>query len=306
MRGVFTIPVTPFTPDGALDEGSLRRCLAFCVDAGAHGIVAPVNASEGPFLSDQERQRVIEICVETVNGRRPVVAGVSGVTTRQAVELAGHARAVGADAVIAMPPYVKKAGTEELYAYFAAIARAGLPVFIQHFPPPIGTAMSPAFLAQLLREIDGVDYMKEESLPAGHVMSAVIDVAGPALKGVMGGMAGRFLLDEYRRGACGTMPACEVTDVDVAIWERLEAGDLDGARRLHNRLLPLLNLEWLYGVSVYKEILVRRGVIASATTRDPGAYPLDGSDLAELDAILADVGDLFSAAPLRVAATSRG
>ncbi len=115
----------------------------------------------------------------------------------------------------------------------------------------------------------------------------------------MGGMAGRFLLDEYRRGACGTMPACEVTDVDVAIWERLEAGDLDGARRLHNRLLPLLNLEWLYGVSVYKEVLVRRGVIASATMRDPGAYPLDGSDLAELDAILADVGELFTLAPLR-------
>jgi 4-hydroxy-tetrahydrodipicolinate synthase len=270
--------------------------------------VAPVNASEAPFLSDGERQRVVEICVETVNGRRPVVAGVSGVTTRQAVELARHAHSAGADAVIAMPPYVRKAGMGELYAYFRAIAGEGLPVFIQHFPPPIGTAMSPAFLAQLLREIDGVDYMKEESLPAGHVMSAVIDAAGPALKGVMGGMAGRFLLDEYRRGACGTMPACEVTDVDVAIWERLEAGDLDGARRLHNRLLPLLNLEWLYGVSIYKEILVRRGVITSATMRDPGAYPLDGSDLAELDAILADVGELFSnsTAPLRQKAGSRG
>ncbi|MBV9355085.1 MAG: dihydrodipicolinate synthase family protein, partial [Chloroflexi bacterium] len=225
---------------------------------------------------------------------------------RQAVELARHARAVGADAVIAMPPYVKKAGPAELYAYFAAIAREGLPVFIQHFPQPIGTPMAAEFLARLLREIDGVDYMKEESLPAGHVMSAVMAAAGPALKGVMGGMAGRFLLDEYRRGACGTMPACEVTDVDVAIWERLEAGDLDGARRLHNRLLPLLNLEWLYGVSIYKEILVRRGVIASATMRDPGAYPLDESDLAELDAILADVGELFTLAPLPEPAGRRG
>jgi dihydrodipicolinate synthase/N-acetylneuraminate lyase len=306
MRGVFTIPVTPFSADGALDEGSLRRCVEFCVEAGAHGIVAPVNASEAPFLSDDERKRVIEVSAETVARRRPVVAGVSGVTSRQAVELARHARAVGADAVIAMPPYVRKAGTGELSAYFRAIAQEGLPVFIQHFPPPIGTPMSAGFLAQLLREIDGVDYMKEESLPAGHMMSAVIDAAGPALKGVMGGMAGRFLLDEYRRGACGTMPACEVTDVDVAIWERLEAGDLSGARRVHNRLLPLLNLEWLYGVSVYKEILVRRGVIASAAMRDPGAYPLDGSDLAELDAILADVGELFTVAPLREPAGSRG
>ncbi len=59
-RGLFTIPVTPFTDYGALDVASLRRLIAFCVEAGAHGIVAPVNASEGPFLTDEERRQVVE------------------------------------------------------------------------------------------------------------------------------------------------------------------------------------------------------------------------------------------------------
>jgi 4-hydroxy-tetrahydrodipicolinate synthase len=129
-------------------------------------------------------------------------------------------------------------------------------------------------------------------------MSETLRLAGPRLRGIMGGMAGRFMLDEFRRGACGTMPACEVTDVHVRIWNALEAGDAAGARALHNRLIPLLNIEWLYGAAVYKEVLRRRGIIQSASLRGPGALRLDASDQRELDAILADVSQLFTTAPL--------
>ncbi len=299
MRGVFTIPVTPLDANGNLDEPSLRACVDFCVEAGAHGIVAPVNASEAPFLSDAERLRVAEILVETTAHRSPVVIGVTGVTTRQAAGLAGHARSIGADAVIAMPPYVKKASGPELVEYFRAVAAAAaVPVFIQNYPAPVGTPLSAAAMAALLRDIDGLVYIKEETVPAGHVISEVIAAAGPHLKGVMGGMAGRFMLDEYRRGACGTMPACEVTDVHVAIWNALEAGDAARARQLHNRLIPLLNIEWMYGTTVYKEVLRRRGIIEHTTRRDPGAATLDAYDHQELDAILAGLSDLFTTAPL--------
>jgi 4-hydroxy-tetrahydrodipicolinate synthase len=129
-------------------------------------------------------------------------------------------------------------------------------------------------------------------------MSEVLRLGGPRLKGVMGGMAGRFLLDEFRRGACGTMPACEMTDVHVALWNALEAGDETGARAIYNRLLPLLTIEWLYGAAVYKEVLRRRGVITSTTLRGPGMHALDDFDHRELDAILADLSDLFTTAPL--------
>lgn len=299
FRGVFTIPVTPFDADGALDEEGLRRCVRFCLDAGAHGLVAPVNASEFVALTDAERQRVAEVVVETAERRVPVVIGVSGTSAHHAALFAGHARRIGADAVIAMPPYARKASRPEIAEYFRVVAgTAELPVFIQNYGPPVGTPMAASFMVELVETIDGVAYVKEETLPAGQVMSEVFRLAGPRLQGVMGGMAGRFLLDEYRRGACGTMPACEVTDVHVALWNALEAGDEAGAREIYNRLLPLLNLEWLYGAAVYKEVLRRRGVIDSATLRGPGLFSLDDSDLREMDAILADVGRHFTTAPL--------
>ena len=114
----------------------------------------------------------------------------------------------------------------------------------------------------------------------------------------MGGMAGRYLFNEVRRGACGTMPACEVTDVDVQIWNAIEAGDFARARQLHNRLIPLLNIEAMYGAAIYKEVLKRRGVIAHSTMRGPGVVELDAFDQQELDAILDDVSELFTLAPL--------
>ena len=297
-RGVFTIPVTPFDTQGDVDERSLERCVRFCVDAGAHAVVAPVNASEAPVLSDNERKRVAEIVVATVARRAPVVIGVSGVTTRQSVDLARHAGGAGADAVIAMPPYVKKASPSEITDFYQQVARAAeLPVFIQNFGPPVGTPMSARFMADLVRQIDGVEYVKEETALAAHVMTELLAVAGPRLKGIMGGMAGRYLFNEFRRGACGTMPACEVTDIDVQIWNALDAGDLARARQIHNKLIPLLNIEAMYGAALYKEVLKRRGIIEHSVMRGPGLVSLDDFDQQELDAILEDISELFTLAP---------
>jgi 4-hydroxy-tetrahydrodipicolinate synthase len=89
------------------------------------------------------------------------------------------------------------------------------------------------------------------------------------------------------------MPASQSTDVHVAIWNKLEAGDFDGARALFNRLLPLINYERLYGVAVYKQVLYQRGVFATTVSRAPGQQ-LDADDRAELSAILKDVSTLFS------------
>ncbi len=149
-------------------------------------------------------------------------------------------------------------------------------------------------MAKMLREIPGVDYVKEESTYAPQVMSAVTAEAGDAVKGMMGGMAGRYLLEEFRRGACGTMPACEVTDVHVQVWNALDAGDEAEGRRLHTALLPLLNYEAMYSFTIYKEVLVRRGVIASARTRVPGAGHLDADNHRELDRILEELAPLMT------------
>ena len=138
-RGLFTIPVTPFATDGSLDEGSLRRVLAFCLEAGAHGIVTPVNASEFSTLDPEERRTVTRIAVEETEragkrGQVPVVVGVCARTTAETVELARYAAGVGADAVITMPAYDPPPADEgELFGFFAALADASdLPIYIQN------------------------------------------------------------------------------------------------------------------------------------------------------------------------------
>lgn len=296
-RGIFTIPSTPFSDTGALDLDSLRREVDFCIAAGAHGLVAPVNASEFWTLSDVERRTVAEVIVETAKNRLPVVIGVAGGSAPVAVEFARHAEGSGADAVIAMPPYVRVAPPNAIYDYFEALSRSiSIPIFIQNHDAPAGTRMSPEFVARLVRDLDHVDYVKEETFPAGHAIEAEIALAGPKLKGVMGGIAGRYLMDEYRRGACGSMPACEATDVHVQVWKSLDGGESRRARDLFNRLLPLLNFEALLP-GVYKAILKRRGIISSDYLRSHAGNPLDTGDHEELSAIFADMHDLWKLAP---------
>ena len=157
FRGVFTIPVTPFDPRGELDEASLRNEVDWCVRAGAHGIVAPVNASEGPALTDEERQRVTRIVTETTAGRIPTVIGVSGISTQASVQYARWAREAGADSVIAMPPYgVRLTDPESIFGFYRRGAGAGdgAPGWVQKTarppgaggsaPPPAPTTHPPA------------------------------------------------------------------------------------------------------------------------------------------------------------------
>jgi 4-hydroxy-tetrahydrodipicolinate synthase len=294
-RGVFAIPVTPFAEDGALDEVSLARCVEFIVAAGAHGVVGPVNASESIVLTDGERLRVAEILVEQTRGRVPVVIGVSGVSTESSVLFARHAAGIGADSVMAMPPYVKHPTAGELLDFYTAVARAadGLPVWVQNYVGPIGTPSSAAVVAKILAQVPNVSFVKEETAQAPQLMSEIKALAGDKLKGMMGGMAGRYLIEEVRRGSCGTMPACEVTDAHVAVWEALERDPEEG-RRLHGQLLPLLNYEAMYSFTLYKEILFRRGVIASPKTRVPGVGTLDAENGRELDVLLRDLEPLLT------------
>lgn len=293
-RGIFVILVTPFTETYELDVASLRKQVRFCIEAGAHGLVGPANASEFSTLSDDERKRWIEIVVTEAGGQVPVIAATTAGHTLPAVALSRHAQQAGADGIMAMPPHVLHPDPGGCYEYFRALAAAvDIPICIQNYNGPVGTPMAPELLARMCRELPHVEYIKEETLPEPRQLRATIAAAGAACKGVFGGQGGIYLLDEYRRGAIGNMPASQSTDLHVAIWNKLAAGDDAGARALFNRLLPLINYERLYGLAIYKEVLYRRGVFATTVSRAPGQQ-LDDDDRAELDAILADVGTLFS------------
>lgn len=298
-RGVFSIPCTPFTDDGALDLDGLGAVVEFCVDAGAHGIVAPVLASEAWTLSADERRLVIDAVVTGVRGRRPVVIGISAETRAESLQFARHAEAAGGDAVISIPPVECGSDFDAIRDFYRALSDAvELPIFVQNVDPPYGARMPASFVAQLVREIPRVDWVKEETSPPGWAMTGELEEAGPKLRGVMGGVAGRYLFDEYRRGACGFMPACEVTDVHALVWNTLDGGDETTARTYFGRLLPVLSFEARAG-GVCKAVLKRRGVIRSDYTRQFSGNPLDRYDRMELDRLLGDIEDLFALAPLQ-------
>ena len=197
--------------------------------------------------------------------------------------------------VMAMPPFIQRASDNEIRDYYAAIGEATkLPVCIQNYQGPGGTPLSAPFMTGLLRDLPTVKYVKEETDFPGPMVTQLRELAGENLKGVMGGKAGRHLLDEYRRGVCGTMPACEVADLHAKLWDELEAGNPE-ARETYRKLLPLLLFETSYGVAVYKEVLKRRGVIKSAYHRQAGGRQLDAGAQAELAAILADLVPMMNA-----------
>ena len=295
FRGVYVILPTPFHQDGSLDEEGLRRVVSFSIECGADGVVGPANASEAPYLSDAERRKVVEITIDETRRRVPVVIGVTASCAPLAVEWSKHAAKSGADYVMAMPPFVQRASEPEIRAYYKSINDASsLPVVIQNYAGPGGTPLSASFMATLLRDLEHVRYVKEETEFAGPMVTAIIQAAGKTLDGVMGGKAGRHLLDEYRRGACGTMPACEVSDLHARLWRELEAKEDDKARETYRLLLPLLLFETSYGVAVYKEVLRRRGVIRSAFHRQAGGRQLDAGAQDELTAILNDLRPILS------------
>ncbi len=296
MRGIYTIPSTPLDDQGRLDEQGLRAVVDFCVACGAHGIVTPVNASEFTRLSDEERLRVAHIAIEQTAGRVPVVIGTAGLCAEHAVMFSCHADAHGADAVIAMPPYASKIRhAQGLVDYYRAISNAiRIPIFVQNYAGQVGTDMSVATLLRLVHEVERVEYIKEETLPATHKLSQISESAGPKLRGVFGGSGGRYLLLEHPRGSAGNMPGCHVTDVVVQLWNALESGDRERAKHIYGLLAPLFALEIQCPGALYKTVLQRRSVIRSAYARNAPRDTLDAQDQRALDEILDDLRPLFT------------
>ena len=232
-QGVFAILCTPFTTEGALDLQSLEREIQFCLEARAHGLVSLVNASEYWTLSDDERLRVADFTIKAVARAVPVVIGITSGSAAWSLKFAQHAQDHGADAVIAMPPTGRPVNEVECFRYYETLTSVlRIPLFVQNHDAPLGTRMSAALVSRIVRELPHADWVKEETLPAGHAISFEIAACGPKLRGVMGGMAGRYLFDEYTRGACGTMPACESVDIHVKIWDHLTGGAPDKAREI--------------------------------------------------------------------------
>lgn len=293
-RGIFVIVTTPFTDDHRFDEAGLHATMDFCLAAGVHGVVANALASEGGYLSEVERRRAAEIVVTRAKGRVPAIVAVSAPHHHIAVDYARHAEGIGADAVMALPPTLHPASPAEIKAHYRAIGAATpLPLVLQNVVGQGASPMSAALLAELVDEVPTARFVKEESGYPAQTVGEIIRLCGDKVEGVMGGKAGKTLLEELRHGVAGTMPACEFADVHVRLWTAIEAGDQPLARDIFRRLLPLLDMESNYGMPLMKEVLKLRGVIGSNAVRQSGFRPLDDAARAEVAAIMDDLGELL-------------
>ncbi len=293
--GVYPVLPTPFNALKAPDTDGLRTLVRYLIASGVDGMTYPGVASEFAQLSEQERAELTEVVLDEAAGRVPVIAGVTSGDMAVTLRLAKAAIKGGAVALMIAAPADRKTADEQI-AYFTQIA-SELPdvaIMLQNVPPPVGAGLDPEVLVQILNAVPAIRYVKEEALPSGQRLSVILAAAPPSLAGVFGGAGGRYITDELRRGACGTMPAIELAEVHVALFKAHRQGNADVVRQLFTRMLPVLNIQAVFRWSLTKYVLKKRGLIAQSTQRIAGPT-LDAIDEQDVDAFLADLKDLLLA-----------
>lgn len=292
--GVFPVLPTPFDEHGKPDVDSMRRLVRYLVEAGVDGMTYPGVASEFNQLTTEERLVLMNIVLGELDGRLPLVVGVSSTDIEQTIQLARAADEHGASALmIAVPPERKTA--EAQIEFFSAVTRAvpRMPIVLQNVPSPVGAGLDPDVLVAILHAVPGIHYVKEETLPSGQRLTSIRRSAPQTLLGVLGGAGGRYITDELRRGACGTMPAIELAEIHVALFAAHRAGEIERVRQLFTRMLPILNVQAVFRWSLTKYVLHRRGLIACRLQRAAGPL-LDNEDAADVDAFLRDIEDILA------------
>jgi dihydrodipicolinate synthase/N-acetylneuraminate lyase len=288
LKGVFGLLPTPYRDDYEIDIADLRAAAEFCCGSGQHGIVWPVMVGEFYVLGEQERLRGLDAVLDTVNGRLPVVFGCSGVSIPQVVLFAAAAQKAGADAVIAMAP-ARTTPPVAMETYHRIADVYDGPIILQNSADY--TPLASEQVQQVVEEVPGVQYVKEERPPGPHHIGEVHRFLDGKVKTIFGGVGGRFLPEELTRGANGSMPACQLGDLLAKVIQLWWDGDRTQARALHQRLLPLIVRE---RHAFMRYMLRRRGVLSSTAERIPSsAHAVDDDEKREisilLDAVRADI-----------------
>ena len=276
LHGCIPIVVTPFTEEGAIDEKSLRAEVEFLIAGGVHGLAAPAIASEGYKLAEAEQQRVAAIVIETAGGRVPVVVSADGNGTDIAVIRARRAAALGAAALMVLPPMFVKPDGENLYRYYQRIARAAdIEIMVQDAPQLTGVALPGSLLARLNRDCPNITSVKIEGTPAGPKASEVLALSDNRMD-VFAGWGGLSFWEGLQRGAKGCMPAANFGPPLAEVYTLYGTRDYVAARGYFERLVPFVNWSMQsVDLSVWcaKEALKRQGILVTNVLREPASLP---------------------------------
>jgi 4-hydroxy-tetrahydrodipicolinate synthase len=242
FKGVFAVPCTPFDEDDAIDEAVLRRHLRFLLDeGGVHGIVPTGSTGEFAFQSREERSRVMEITLDEVAGKVPVLPGATGVSTRETIQYAQAAERAGADGVMILSPYYGHPDQEELYQHFAAVAQSvNIPIMLYNNPAS-GCDMLPPLIARLA-QFDTIQAIKESTGEMQRV-AAIMRTCENKIKVLCG--CDTLPMEMFLMGVEGWVaaPANVIPRKCVDLYELcVEKKEYSAAWDLYRKIVPLFTL----------------------------------------------------------------
>jgi dihydrodipicolinate synthase/N-acetylneuraminate lyase len=292
LHGILAAVPTPFTADAsAVDEANLRAQANRLVAAGLHGIVATGSTGEFGTLTPAEYRRVIEVWVEAVDHRIPVVAGVGALSTRDAVDLARHAEAVGADAIMLLPPFYGGVDWDTLVGFLSAVTEViTIPAVYYNIPSATGTKLTGEQIARL-GDIPGLDYLKDTSGDAVTLAELLVAHAG-RITAFNGWDTLTFF--GIASGAKGSVwgAASVVPELAVELWDTLAVkGDLVTAREQWKHLWAisdfLESVDYAAGIKAGLEIVGHSAGPVRAPIR-----PLPANEIDRFTRILAAAGQV--------------
>ena len=274
--GVFIISATPFTDEGDLDLDSADRLVDFYLEKGVSGITILGMMGEARKLAPDESMRFMERMLGRVDGRVQVVVGVSSAGTDNLVRLSKAGMESGAAGVMVAP--VAGLGTgEKVYRYFSQVFEAlgpDIPVCYQDYPFSTRSEISVPTFNRLVADFPQLVMFKHEECPGLNKLSRIRQAADEGLRrvSVLVGNGGLYLPQELQRGADGAMTGFAWPEMLVRVVELHHAGEIDRAEDLFDAYLPLVRHEQQpgFGLALRKEVLHRRGIIASPKVRAPG------------------------------------
>jgi 4-hydroxy-tetrahydrodipicolinate synthase len=238
IRGSIPALLTPMR-NGSIDEAALRKFVNWQIAEGSDGVVPVGTTGESPTLSHAEHKRVVEIVIEEVRGRVPVIAGTGSNSTEEAIDFTRHAEGAGADAALVVVPYYNKPTQEGLYAHFKAVAASvKLPIFIYNVPARTVASISVETVDRLARDCSNIVGTKDASC----------DLARPSRQRVMTGTkfiqlsgedATALGFNAHGGVGCISVTANVAPRLCAQFQEATRRGDYSEAIRIQDRLMPL-------------------------------------------------------------------
>jgi dihydrodipicolinate synthase/N-acetylneuraminate lyase len=281
--GIIPAATTPFDASGAIDLDALERNLAALLEAGVQGFVATGTMGEAGSLSTAERRAVVETTVRVAAGGVPVIAGASAGTAAAACAHAADAAAAGADAIMLLPPLGYRGDEREIVAFYRAVGAAtDLPLMAYNNPEASGTDMPAALIARLAADVEQVVAVKECSGDARRIAA----LQGAGIEVLVGG--DDWALEGLCAGATGWISGVAVCAPAecVELYDACRAADLERARAVYARLLPLARLDMTPKLVQFFKAAQDALGFSGGPVREP-RLELDDADRSVLDAALA-------------------